>query len=297
MRSNDFIVQGREMLDQFLAMNCYVKQKSVDSNDQPVNIARRTFFDENDVSILDYTGLKACAVSSAWDSNSNQGAESQQPFLLRTYSVDANAELDGTSDLGLPDAIHATFASPNVYDHIPISHQEGKVLFLCDGAGSCKCPVALAITEAKNLFPHRPLGVILSLGEDSRQDFFVRRVIEKEKEKSPGLSLYRVVPSMVVDNFSSHESGILMISKMECATKWFIGNNVRVKTLLSDCIQKLFTSDSRRPKPPERRQIDIASRNRSLKILNSSLYQISNNVRKYEQIALNMNGHKINWND
>jgi hypothetical protein len=284
------------MLDQFLAMNCYAKEKSVNTSDQPVNVARRSFFDDNDISIFDSTGLKACAVSSAWDSNSNRGAESQQPFLLRTYKVRANAELDGTSDLGLPDAIHATFASPHVYDHIPISHQ-GKVLFLCDGAGPCKCPVALAIMEAKHLFPDRPLGIILSLGEDSKQDFFARRVIDREKEKSPGLSFYRIVPSMVVDNFSSHETGILMISKMECATKWFVGNNTRVRALLLDCIQKLFASGSRRPNVPERRQIDTLSRNRSLKILNSSLYQISNNVRKYEQIALNMNGHKINWND
>ena len=63
----------------------------------------------------------------------------------------------------LCEARAATSAVPGIVDRVEIEI-DGKKRSVGDGFEICNAPIAIAIDEARKLYPKRPLGVVLSLG-------------------------------------------------------------------------------------------------------------------------------------
>ncbi len=133
-------------------------------------------------------GPKAFAVSA----RQRRHGAGLEPFLFRTYHVPAIATpaLAGTSSATLEEAIEATSAAPVLFPRALVFHERppthgraatrkpgapgGKAAreagineegsFLADGGLVANDPTALAIREARALWPRRPIGVVVSLG-------------------------------------------------------------------------------------------------------------------------------------
>ena len=113
-----------------------------------------------------------------------------EPFLFRTYRVPSGATstaLAGTSSATLEEAIEATSAAPVLFPRTLVYHErahrgwrgvaglpsgaaareagvEEEGSYLADGGLVANDPTALAIREARALWPRRPIGVVISLG-------------------------------------------------------------------------------------------------------------------------------------
>lgn len=118
------------------------------------------------VSLLDtamYTNTKFAAVCA------RVNAFPPQPYILRNYNhPDAPASkgvttLEGNATFRVWESIRATTAAPGYFDPVI---KDG--LHLVDGAMIYNNPIALAIMEAKNLWPDQPIGCIVSCGTGAR---------------------------------------------------------------------------------------------------------------------------------
>ena len=118
------------------------------------------------VSLLDtamYTTTKFAAVCA------QVNAFPPQPYILRNYNhPDSPASkeetaLEGNSTFRVWEAVRATAAAPGYFD--PVIKDN---LHLVDGAMIYNNPIALAIMEAKALWPDRPIGCLVSCGTGAR---------------------------------------------------------------------------------------------------------------------------------
>ena len=105
------------------------------------------------------------------------GPSSYKPLVLRNYkypdeenterSISRGATNDSVSmstcSSTLYEALSATSAVPGLANHLKLII-DGVERNVADGILMCNCPVAIAIDEARKLYPHRPLGVVISLG-------------------------------------------------------------------------------------------------------------------------------------
>ena len=113
-----------------------------------------------------------------------------EPFLFRTYRVPSgttSTALAGTSSATLEEAIEATSAAPVLFPRTLVYHEraqrgwrreaglqsgaaareagvEEEGSYVADGGLVANDPTALAIREARALWPRRPIGVVISLG-------------------------------------------------------------------------------------------------------------------------------------
>lgn len=118
------------------------------------------------VSLLDtamYTNTKFAAVCS------RVNMFPPQPYILRNYNHpdqepgDGVVTLDGSATLRVWEAVRATAAAPGYFD--PVIKDN---LHLVDGAMTYNNPIALAIMEAKALWPNQPIGLLVSCGTGAR---------------------------------------------------------------------------------------------------------------------------------
>ena len=79
-------------------------------------------------------------------------------LLLRNHH-NAASRYSGTFRFRLRDAIRATTAAPTVF--VPLV-QDG--LVYCDGSLFANNPTAIALHEARSLFPHVPVECVVSVG-------------------------------------------------------------------------------------------------------------------------------------
>jgi hypothetical protein len=88
-----------------------------------------------------------------------------QPYILRNYNhpTETKSALDGNSTFRVWEAIRATSAAPGYFD--PVIKDD---LHLVDGAMLFNNPVALAISEARNLWPESDISCVVSCGTGSR---------------------------------------------------------------------------------------------------------------------------------
>lgn len=83
-----------------------------------------------------------------------------QPFIWRNYSYpcDHHSRYPGTCNASLITALRATSAAPSYFDDIV--HEHGRHL---DGGCIANNPTAIAIHEARCLFPGREVNCVVSL--------------------------------------------------------------------------------------------------------------------------------------
>ena len=168
------------------------------------------------------------------------------PFILRSYDYppDVNEQqtyiFDGTSDVKLYEAMAATSAVPGAVDRVRIM-VDGKQKSLADGMGCCNNPVAIAMHEARVLYPNRPLGVVLSIGFGSGEDPLIQRAVEMARFSSPGLHFQRIVPDL--GSFSATETDVEKIKQMQDEVRNYVRTDPRVKRGLQITLDKLCSSD------------------------------------------------------
>jgi len=229
--------------------------------------------------LLDEDGLNAFAVTA----RENEIAEGDDlnvsfhsPYLLRTYKVPRNdcnvgthsqdmkeTELvppfKGTSDIPTWRAIGATSTMPIINDPIDYyDKDDDQNINLVDGGILFNCPLAIALEEAKRMFPNRCFGVILSLGLNRNQDEFAQKAIELAKKDSPNLHYQRISPGM--GKYSSYETDEFKLKEME-QTVYDYTMNLEG---LDETISKLFESESRRKSssiPPDTSSSSILANN------------------------------------
>ena len=165
------------------------------------------------------------------------------PFILRSYDYppDVNEQqtyiFDGTSDVKLYEAMAATSAVPGAVDRVRIM-VDGKQKSLADGMGCCNNPVAIAMHEARVLYPNRPLGVVLSIGFGSGEDPLIQRAVEMARFSSPGLHFQRIVPDL--GSFSATETDVEKIKQMQDEVRNYVRTDPRVKRGLQITLDKLY---------------------------------------------------------
>lgn len=83
-----------------------------------------------------------------------------QPFIWRNYSYpcDHHSRYPGTCNASLITALRATSAAPSYFDDIV--HEHGRHL---DGGCIANNPAAIALHEARCLFPGHPVNCVVSL--------------------------------------------------------------------------------------------------------------------------------------
>jgi hypothetical protein len=151
-----------------------------------------------------------------------------------------NADLiKGCSSVSLAQAMSATSAVPTVYKPIEMNI-EGKEIEFADGGIFCENPTAIAISEARRLFPDRPLGVIMSFGLKTREDEFCCRAIEMASQYHPNLHFHRIIPNEVIDNFSFCETDPNMVASFQGELRHFLETDKQTNDFLDTTIDKLY---------------------------------------------------------
>jgi len=80
---------------------------------------------------------------------------------LRTYSQ----KHERATDCAIWEAVRATTAAPGYFDEITIQDPGNATLrTFIDGGVGYNNPAECAIEEAKQIWPHRPVGILLSIG-------------------------------------------------------------------------------------------------------------------------------------
>ncbi len=140
---------------------------------------------------------------------------------------------EGTCNLDVASAMHATASVPGLFDRIRIQHN-GEQISLADGMYVEKTPVALAIKEAEALWPDREIGTVLSLGLDpsSRQAVSMYRAIDVARLFHPSLHFHRLIAT---DEMRQHDVTSFAKEKtdnLEKKVKHFLRNSRREQLLL-----------------------------------------------------------------
>ena len=222
------------------------------------------------------SGIPACVLCAARNGDDDGPIE---PFVLRTYEYpDVKERLsaeDNESDqfrdnpavgnvdtadddkgkpsfalvrsasggsVSIIDAMAATCAVPVVFDRVHINIG-GKEKAFADGGLFCNSPVAIAIDEARRLYPRRPLGVVLSIGMSTDEDRFTSRAIDIARLSNPGLHFQRIVPQEIMTDFDFLETNPEKVAAMGEEVRQFMRHDVATNQSLAVTIEKLFTSD------------------------------------------------------
>ena len=151
----------------------------------------------------------------------------------------ADCLVKGCSSVSLAKAMSATSAVPTVYKAIKMNI-EGKEMEFADGGIFCENPIAIAISEARRLFPDRPLGVIMSVGLNTREDEFCCRAIEMASQYHPSLHFHRIIPNEVIDNFSFRETDPNLVASFQAELRQFLETDKETNDFLDETIDKLL---------------------------------------------------------
>mmetsp|Transcript_11068 Transcript_11068/g.16763 ORF Transcript_11068/g.16763 Transcript_11068/m.16763 type:complete len:126 (-) Transcript_11068:206-583(-) len=101
---------------------------------------------------------------------------------------------------------------------------------IADGILMCNCPVAIAIDEARKLYPHRPLGVVINLGFDTREDHRIMEAVEVAKAVHPGMHFHRIVPLIeLTKNVWALDKDLAKIGVMKEIVKQYMRHDKEMK--------------------------------------------------------------------
>ena len=176
--------------------------------------------------------------------------DSYEPFILRSYDYPEKQEGDNTiyndfelakssSSVRLIEAMAATSAVPGLVDRVRIN-VDGKDRSFADGFVFANSPVAIALNEARRLYPKRPLGVFMSMGFDRDNAHFANRAISIARLSHPNLHFQRICPVEVFANFKNNETSLKKIADLEERAFDYVANDNGLNRLLDVSLDKLF---------------------------------------------------------
>ena len=172
-----------------------------------------------------------------------------QPLLLRTYDYpdDDERELrhrkidlaESTSNVKLVEAMAATSAVPGLVDRVHIEI-DGVKRSLADGFLFANDPTVVALNEARELYPRRPIGLVMSFGYDDSDTRFAQRAIAIARLSHPDLHYQRIAPDHLFKHFGPAETDLEKIALLEEAVYNYVITDTGVQRLLDVTLEKLF---------------------------------------------------------
>uniref|UniRef100_A0A7S3V594 PNPLA domain-containing protein n=1 Tax=Chaetoceros debilis TaxID=122233 RepID=A0A7S3V594_9STRA len=185
--------------------------------------------------------------SSSSSSDLSYGSNFQSSIADRFYDnpskIDVPASVLAVSDNGvtLCEAMAGTSAVPGLVDRV-VMDIGGEKRAVADGFLISNCPIAVAMDEARKLYPGRPLGVVLNFGFGDTEDHHIRRAVELARQLHPALHFHRIVPQHIMKKFSPSETNLKKIATMEEQVRHFLRSNEKVRSDLDYTMKILFAS-------------------------------------------------------
>lgn len=193
-------------------------------------------------------GIKAFAVTSLNEKHKIV----LSPFLLRTYESPNDETVEGTCNLDLATAMHATASVPGVVDSVRIEHN-GREITLGDGGFVANTPVVLAIREALRLWPNQQIGTLLSIGLDPSNkvasDSY--RSVDVARLHSPSLHYHRLIATDVMRAHSPAEFAKEKTDLLEQNVRKFFRENEREQLLMQRTLDLMYEEGGDRRYHPE----------------------------------------------
>jgi len=179
------------------------------------------------------------------------GEDNFQPFVLRTYDMYKDAlnnlteeerhslmDMPGTNEVDLWEAFTATSAAPILSNRIQMT-VDGQASRFADGAVISNSAVAIAINEAKTIWPHRQLGVILSIslgGNREDETELMQRSVAAAQKSNPDLHFLRLHPPSM-DKYTSTETNEKVLEQMKDEARSYVRESLEIDQLL-DALKK-----------------------------------------------------------
>jgi hypothetical protein len=151
--------------------------------------------------------------------------------------------VNSCSSATLAEAMSATSAVPMVYKPVKMNRKGERLDFADGGIFNESLAVAIAISEARRLYPNRPLGVIMSIGLTTYAEEYTRRGIDIARQSHPNLYFHRIIPHEIIDKFHYLETDPDKFASFEEALRYFLRTDVATNDLLDNTIDKLFASN------------------------------------------------------
>jgi predicted acylesterase/phospholipase RssA len=167
-------------------------------------------------------GPRCFALSSRLASGRGARRAGLEPFLFRTYARPPGG-LQGTSRAELWRAVDATSAAPLMFPRARLRR-----MHLSDGGLVANDPTAVALREAAALWPHRPVGLVLSLGcgrvegdprADAKEAARLAAVAAAARGRGDARTLYVRLDPPLADAVSPIETDEARLARMEEATR------------------------------------------------------------------------------
>lgn len=209
-----------------------------------------------------------------------------EPFIARTYEYPLiSKECDqpkplasSSSAMKLYEAMAATSVVPLILDSVKVD-VEGRKRIMGNGGIFQNCPMALALDEVRQLYPTRPLGVILNIGYDPDEENLIHRTIETARLVHPNLHYQRIAPHQIFNDFFPAETDRKVISDMEAKVEQYIKTIPQVKNALRVTMKKLLLSKPR-----------CFGKRYSQKSVNRNLSLKQNNLDSKQQLQKHFSG-------
>jgi predicted acylesterase/phospholipase RssA len=182
-----------------------------------------------------------------------------EPIVLRTYNYPNTGSKNfnqhdaivksSSSIVSGTEATAATAAVPGVVHQIKAT-MGGKEVSLADGGLFGNCPIAIAIDEARRLYPRRPLGVVLSIGlnKNDEVDSYIKRSVKIAKSVNPALHFHRIVPDQILTDISPLETNIEKIAMMEEEVRRYMRHDQEISSTLDTTMEILQRQSRNRPR-------------------------------------------------
>lgn len=271
--TNGVLAEGRNMMDltkeksfrKLTPLNLLSCNPMIEEGIQPVDFLKDHF----DIPLRNPNCIPTMTlISSIKDSENEYSLEGEsfghcetwciEPLIARTYEYPSQTQSSrhfqndrknkplaySSCDMRLYEAMAATTAVPLFMDSIQ-AKVDGKIRTMADGGMLQNCPLSLAIDEARRLYSHRPIGVILNVGYSEEEEKFIHRTIETTRLVHPDLHFQRIAPHDIMKNFSSVETNARVIATMEARVKHWVLNTPRVRNLTTATMKRLFQSPPR----------------------------------------------------
>ncbi len=203
-----------------------------------------------------------------------------EPFIFRTYEYphdsttatdDDSSMFNSSSSIEMHKAIAATTALPVVVDRIH-TQIDGKDVSLADGGIFGDCPIAVAIDEARRLYPRRPLGVILSIGMNEHlEKKMIEQVVKTAKIIHPKMYFQRIAPHDICANFPTLEKDLEKVAIMEEQVREYVRRDKKVVAELDETMRML--TNQKRTKPKYITENGSLEQSRHDMLLSSANYQ------------------------
>ena len=130
--------------------------------------------------------------------------------------------VNSCSSATLAEAMSATSAVTMVYKPVKMNRKGEQLDFADGGIFNESLAVAIAISEARRLYPNRPLGVIMSIGltSSTHAEEYTRRAIDIARQSHPNLYFHRIIPHEIMDTFHYLETDPDKVASFEEELMW-----------------------------------------------------------------------------